>query len=560
GLLPFQAAWHRRILRPVREAAAASVVASEGEPQRSRLSLRAKLVISFVVLISFGGTFALLSSFSEHERFLAAAANAEAVARRDALLGSNADAAWAAAADPERLLALARRLSDPSEQVVALHDGKLLGEVHDELPQRLAEAVRLGTPAYGALPRLQASVAFGPVGPLAALGVLKPWRDPGRRDVLPLLFIFAALGLASAGLVLVAAQELTGPLRTLAQGARRMGQGDLVRPIPPPDSDEMGELAAAMEWARRELAAKVRSVEDLNASLEQRVLLRTAELEHANRELGSALSKLNAAKEEIVQAEKMASLGRLVAGIAHEINNPLNFVQNGLPPLKRAIDDLAQVVRLLPAPDADEGSWTKGARAATQLRRSLGLDATLADAEDLLRVMGNGVTRMGAIVRALRDFSRQSAEGAMEPVELERLVDDAAALLRHDLRGRVEIVKELEEAGPIACQAGPLTQVFMNLLKNAAQAIEGPGLIKVSCRSVEGGVEVRIADNGKGIPPESLTKIFEPFYTTKPVGEGTGLGLAIVHGIVQKHRGRISCTSQPGKGTEFTLFLPSGTV
>ncbi|MGC4114263.1 MAG: ATP-binding protein [Myxococcales bacterium] len=254
----------------------------------------------------------------------------------------------------------------------------------------------------------------------------------------------------------------------------------------------------------------------------------------------------------------MASLGRLVAGIAHEINNPLNFVQNGMGPLKSALGQLSQLASLAPSPQASEAELLVAARAAAELRQKAGLDATLQDVEDLLRVMGNGVTRMGAIVRALRDFSRQSASEAPEPVELERLVDDAAALLRHDLKGRIELLKKLGPTGPVRCQPGPLTQVFLNLLKNAAQAMEGPGTITVSSAAVDGGVEIRVADTGKGIPAEDLPKIFEPFYTTKPVGEGTGLGLAIVHGIVEKHGGRIACSSQPGQGTEFTLFLPQG--
>ncbi|HEY3448439.1 MAG TPA: ATP-binding protein [Myxococcales bacterium] len=556
GLMPYQLAWHRQVLERVRAAAAASIVAGELSPARSRLSIRTKLVIAFVALIAFGGTFAALGTFGEHDRFLAAAAGAEAAHRRDTLLDGLGERAKAAAADPGRLQQLARELSGPQGRVLALYDGQVLGTPEIALPPRLADAVRRGEPAYGALPRLAASLATRPVGPSAALGVLRPWRDPGRRDIVPLLFVFAALGLASAGLVLITVQELTGPLRALSAGARQMGAGDLSRPIAPPDSDEMGELAAAMEWARRELASKVRSIEELNASLEQRVKERTAELQKANGELATTLEQLQAARAEVVHAEKMASLGRLVAGIAHEINNPLNFVQNGLAPLKAALGQLSQLAALCPPPGASEAELVASARAASELRSRAGLDATLQDVEDLLRVMGNGVTRMGAIVRALRDFSRQSASETPEPAELERLVDDAAALLRHDLKGRVELVKKLSPTGPVLCQPGPLTQVFLNLLKNAAQAMDGPGTITVSSATVEGGVEIRVADTGQGIPAEELPKIFEPFYTTKPVGEGTGLGLAIVHGIVEKHGGRIACSSRPGEGTQFTIFLP----
>ncbi len=134
-------------------------------------------------------------------------------------------------------------------------------------------------------------------------------------------------------------------------------------------------------------------------------------------------------------------------------------------------------------------------------------------------------------------------------------MDDAAALLQHDLKGRIELVKDLQP-GSVPCQPGPMTQVFMNLFKNAAQAIDGPGRIEVQSRTGPDGLEIVVADSGRGIAPEDLPKIFEPFFTTKGVGEGTGLGLAIVHGIVEKHGGTIRCSSEPGRGTRFTLCLP----
>ncbi len=544
GMLPYQAAWHRRILQPVREAAALSLVAEEAQPQRGRFSLRHKLGIALGALLAFGGTFAFLTILSEHERFIAAAADAEAMARRDALLTARRDKLLEEAGeDGARLEALARKLSSPRERVVAVRAGAVQGEKGFELPARMVEALAAGEPMHGPLPRLRASIAFAPLSPELALGVLKGWRDPGQADTaLALLVIFAATLLACAGFVMVAIQELSAPLSALARGARLIGKGELSRPIPPPDSDELGELAGAMEYARRELSAKIRSFEELNASLETRVRDRTGELEKANDELAGALAALHDAREEVVHAEKMASLGRLVAGIAHELNNPLNFVQNALPPLKQSVEALAQAAQLGPA--AGETKRTEAPK-------------ELADLEDMLRVMGNGVTRMVAIVRALRDFSRQSADSKPEPVELERLVDDAAALLRHDLKDRIELVKDLQAPGPLWCEPGPMTQVFMNLLKNAAQAIQGRGTIRVSSKAAEAGIEIRVADTGAGIPPEALSKIFEPFFTTKPVGEGTGLGLAIVHGIVEKHGGRISVASRVGSGTELTLLLPA---
>ncbi|MGI5864617.1 MAG: sensor histidine kinase [Myxococcales bacterium] len=555
GAIAFQVAWQRRILLPAREAAAQAIVAGEGAFQRSRLSLRVKLVAAFVTLLAFSGTFAMLSALAEHERFVAASASAEALARCEAIAKGHA-AELAAVADFPDLQALAQDLSK-TQPVVAVREGRVVGPGELDLPAAMLDALEEGRVAFGALSSAQASAAFHPVRPGLALGVVKPWKAPGGSGHLaPLLFVFIVLTLASAALALVAVQEIVAPLHNLALGARRIGRGDLARPIPAPDSDELGELAAAIEYARRELAEKIRSVEELNLSLEQRVRERTAELEKANDELAAAMSALQDAREEIVHAEKLASLGRLVAGIAHEINNPLNFVQNALPPLRRSIESLAAIVRLVPPPEGNPAALADGARAASELKRRVDVERELEDLEDMLRVMSNGVSRMGGIVRALRDFSRQSAESRPEPVEIERLVDDAAALLRHELKGRVEVVKDLQNSGPVLCEPGPITQVFMNLLKNAAQAIEGPGAIRVSSRDAESGVEIKVADTGKGMDAETMKKIFEPFFTTKPVGEGTGLGLAIVHGIIKKHGGRISVASQPGHGTELTVYLP----
>jgi signal transduction histidine kinase len=278
---------------------------------------------------------------------------------------------------------------------------------------------------------------------------------------------------------------------------------------------------------RRALSERLRSSTEINLSLEQEVGRRTAELERRNRELAEALEQLRRAQDELVRSEKMASMGRLVAGIAHEINNPVNAIVNTVGPLEEAL-----------APNGD---------------------ASPEEMRDMIRVVQRGAHRTKEIVQALHNYSRGDDDRQIE-VDLERAVDDSLDLLRHQLRQGITVDKRYGDVGRVRGHAGPLNQVFMNLLANAAQAIgeaSGHGKIEITTRRANGEVSVEIRDDGPGIPPEVLPRIFDPFFTTKDVGKGAGLGLSIVHGIVERHGGRIEVASEPGKGTAFTVILPA---
>ena len=228
-----------------------------------------------------------------------------------------------------------------------------------------------------------------------------------------------------------------------------------------------------------------------------------------------------------MRSEKLASVGRLVAGIAHEINNPVNAVINSLGPLE---ETLAQI---------------RGAS-----------DSELAStAQEMLGVIQRGAARTKAIVQALHNYSR-GEEAATREVQLARSIDDSLDLLRHPLR-QVKVIKEVEPGARIVGFPGQIDQVLINLLTNAAQAMgEKGGTIRVGARERADGVEMYVSDDGPGIPPEVLPRIFDPFFTTKDVGEGSGLGLSIVHGIVDRHGGRIDVDSAPGKGTTFRVLFP----
>jgi signal transduction histidine kinase len=280
-----------------------------------------------------------------------------------------------------------------------------------------------------------------------------------------------------------------------------------------------------MEEMRRALREKLRSTTELNIDLEREVQRRTADLKKKNQELGDALEKLRRAQSQLVRSEKMASIGQLVAGIAHEINNPVNAIVNTVAPLAEHLDDVPGV-------------------AADEIR-------------EMIAVIQRGARRTKDIVQALHNYSRTDEERIVE-FDLNRGLDDSLELLRHQLKNSIQVERKYGEVGRIRGHAGQLNQVFMNLLTNAAQALAGTSgaRIEVVTERRGGHVVIQVADNGPGIPEEILPRIFDPFFTTKEVGQGSGLGLSIVHGIVERHGGTIEVDSRLDAGTTFTVTLP----
>jgi signal transduction histidine kinase len=229
----------------------------------------------------------------------------------------------------------------------------------------------------------------------------------------------------------------------------------------------------------------------------------------------------------------MASIGQLVAGIAHEINNPVNAIVNTVGPLEEAVAEL--------------GSTDDDARRGE----------AAGDIRDMVRVVQRGAQRTKAIVQALHNYSRTDDEHLVD-FDLDRSLDDSLELLRHLLRGTVAVERSYGEVGRVRGHAGQMGQVFMNLLTNAAQALAGKpdARITIETRVAGDSVVVRIGDNGPGIPADVLPRIWDPFFTTKDVGDGTGLGLSIVHELVERHGGTIEVDTQVGVGTTFTVTVP----
>jgi signal transduction histidine kinase len=289
------------------------------------------------------------------------------------------------------------------------------------------------------------------------------------------------------------------------------------------DDRELLELIAAEAGVAIENAR-------LYESLEARVRERTRELSDANAHLSRTLDELREAQTQLIQAEKMASLGRLVAGVAHEINTPLGAIASNTDLLARGFTKL------------------QGAAAEAQAR-------LLKTLTPLVETNAQACRRISEIVKNLRIFARLD-EAEWKSVDLRQGMDSTLTLVHHLHKGRVQIAREYGEIPLVECHPGQINQVFMNLLVNAVQAIEGPGTIRIRMSAEEGRVLVEVQDSGCGIDEAHLGKIFDPGFTTKGVGVGTGLGLSICHQIVAAHKGSIHVTSRKGMGATFTVTLP----
>ena len=330
-------------------------------------------------------------------------------------------------------------------------------------------------------------------------------------------------------------------------------------------ADKINNLRKEKEHSQAESLRTLQENEKLiinqNALLEQKVNARTEELVKTNENLSSAMDELKDAQIQLVDAEKMASLGQLTAGIAHEINNPINFVKSNIGPLQMDIDDLISIIDAYkPLHDIPADEIPDKLKEVKRLKDKIDIDYLKTEVENLVSGIRDGAERTVEIVKGLRTFSRLD-EGEIKTVNIYEGLDSTIVLLRNMLNENIIIEKDYQADGVIECFPGKLNQVFMNILSNAIHAIKLKGdrteknYIRIFSKVVDGMLELHIKDTGVGMPDEVRRKIFDPFFTTKEVGEGTGLGLSIVYKIIFMHFGKIDVQSSPGNGAEFIISL-----
>ncbi len=291
-------------------------------------------------------------------------------------------------------------------------------------------------------------------------------------------------------------------------------------------------------------------------------------LEQSNNQLQAALDHLKQTQAQLVQSEKMSSLGQMLAGVAHEINNPVNFISSNLAPAEEYIQGLMRFVQLYHQVHREPHPEMQA------LMEEIDMDYLMEDLPNLMRSLRTGSDRIQKLVVSLRNFSRLDEE-KYTMANISEGIESTLLLLQHRLKSRpnhpgVQVVREYGELPLVECYPSQLNQVFMNIISNAVDALEerdrnlsydqikaNPSVIRVSTTQENGVVKIQVSDNGPGVPSDVLEKLFEPFFTTKPVGKGTGLGLSISHQIItQKHQGKIACSPLPEGGTLFTIEIP----
>lgn len=327
--------------------------------------------------------------------------------------------------------------------------------------------------------------------------------------------------------------------------------------------DASGHLAGIVIVARdvRETLRLVADLQQAKTTLEERVRQRTQEIEQAMQERERAYRELTQKDDQLIRQEKMASLGQLAAGVAHEINNPVGFVSSNLQMLQHYVSDLRgyvertePLIREMRSPSVGDGLRRSADELCTWVEK-VDLTQTLGDAHQSLIESIDGLNRVKKIVSALREFSHADQD---DPAlaDLNEGLESTINIVWNELKYKVTLHRSYGELPKVHCYPHQLNQVFMNLLVNAGQAIAQKGEVWVKTWADSNRVYVDVRDTGAGIAEAHLSKVFDPFFTTKPVGQGTGLGLSIVYGIVERHGGTITVNSRVGEGTTFHLSFP----
>lgn len=405
-----------------------------------------------------------------------------------------------------------------------------------------------------------------------------------RNSIILYLLITVAGFLLTFMLLVYISRDIGKRLKAVADAIERIKNGELKLKIDVNGDDEIGFLAknfndmagqlyenrimqdqstTILSWYSEENLKRIEELEKLNGDLsraQNELMEKNSSLEKSIQEINEINNRLTKTRTQLIQSEKMASIGQLSAGVAHEINNPIGFVNSNLKALAGYIDEFTHILKM----DNAVFEALKGVRIEEALDRLNGVESykkeidmkfALEDIGRLFEESNDGIERVISIVKGLKDFAHQG-EALMKESDINKCLEDTMKLCWHEIKYKAELEKDLAELPPLLCHAQRLKQVFMNIIINAVQAMPEKG--KISVRSFPQGPDavIKISDSGTGIAQDVIKRIFEPFFTTKPVGQGTGLGLSIAYGIIKEHNGTIDVESTPGRGTVFTIKLP----
>ncbi len=433
-------------------------------------------------------------------------------------------------------------------------------------------------------------LAYQPITLAASPGQIRPNSVGGlllKYDLTPakritrqkvVITIFTELGftlIVMVALIIMLRIWLSRPLEYLQDLVDRISHGDFATEIKISGNGELAELGIAVDRMQKNLK-KATEERDNNekALLDDIAKRKQLEIElarHKNRleelvkertrDLEETIKRLQETQSQLVQSEKLASLGILTAGIAHEMNNPINYINSSIISLEMLAGDLIEVIKLYETINP-ENIYTK-LDEVKEFKENISFSDTLEGVTVLSNNIKVGAKKTADIIRSLRIFSR-SDNDKLALADINENIDSTLILLHSQYKDRIEIIKKYDKLPMLKCFPGKLNQVFMNLLANAIQAISGNGEIIIKTLYMPSGnfdfkkecIFISIQDNGLGIPLEIQNKIFEPFFTTKEIGKGTGLGLSISYGIIEQHKGKMEFTSEVGKGTEFKIYIP----
>lgn len=363
---------------------------------------------------------------------------------------------------------------------------------------------------------------------------------------------------------------LTKQLEILRNAAKNIANADYSKLVKVKGRDEVADVAHAFNSMILNLRRTVKQSDNfqaelltLNKELEDRVARRTQKITAQKDKLETAYQKLSITKEQLIKSEKMASIGQLAAGVAHEINNPIAFIKGNLNSLKQYIQTykvlLGHYNRLLDEIPEHE-NLQKQREAIKTLEQEEDVEFINEDIENLLNESIDGTARVQDIVKGLKTYSH-SSDDTLEPIDINNCLEDTLKMLNNEIKYQCDVITKFGELPNVNANRGQIIQVFTNLIVNAGHAMETHGTLTVLSRLVDNEtpkmIEIIVEDTGKGIPEEHLSKLFDPFFTTKPVGQGTGLGLSISQGIIEDHKGTLSVESTVGVGTRFTIQLPT---